>query len=243
MHLVVSTYKEAARLVSTVGEHSAVFAQLRRFDTCKVLQHWLLVKWLLGEFSLRLFCSVLSVLRLSVLVVVAVGRFAPITVLQTLSWLLSSVSWCILVICASRHVVEQRACRLIHNCRLCSQVLLAVSFAWGPVLLDILQSLVLLLHVNPFDTGDMIIFRGNYLHVQQIKLLNTVFRDLCDEVLGGQTIVCVSRRKVCLPQSDMCVFSQVPLVTLGTVYGTHRKVVATSSLRRNLDVPAGGLST
>ncbi|CAE7516158.1 Nup155 [Symbiodinium necroappetens] len=150
VHLVVSTYKEAARLVSTVGEHSAVFAQLRRFDTCKVLQHWLLVKWLLGEFSLRLFCSVLSVLRLSVLVVVAVGRFAPITVLQTLSWLLSSV-------------------------------LLAVSFAWGPVLLDILQSLVLLLHVNPFDTGDMIIFRGNYLHVQQIKLLNTVFRDLCDE--------------------------------------------------------------
>ncbi|CAE7580561.1 NUP155 [Symbiodinium sp. KB8] len=123
VHLVVSTYKEAARLVSTVGEHSAVFA---------------------------LFCSVLSVLRLSVLVVVAVGRFAPITVLQTLSWLLSSV-------------------------------LLAVSFAWGPVLLDILQSLVLLLHVNPFDTGDMIIFRGNYLHVQQIKLLNTVFRDLCDE--------------------------------------------------------------
>eukprot|EP00439_Symbiodinium_sp_Y106_P046708 s3098_g5.t5 len=123
VHLVVSTYKEAARLVSTVGEHSAVFA---------------------------LFCSVLSLLRLSVLVVVAVGRFAPITVLQTLSWLLSSV-------------------------------LLAVSFAWGPVLLDILQSLVLLLHVNPFDTGDMIVFRGNYLQVQQIKLLNTVFRDLCDE--------------------------------------------------------------
>ena len=62
-----------------------------------------------------------------------------------------------------------------------------MSFAWGPVLLDILQSLVLLLHVNPFDTGDMIVFRGNYLQVQQIKLLNTVFRDLCDEVPEGQT--------------------------------------------------------
>ena len=41
-----------------------------------------------------------------------------------------------------------------------NQVLLAVSFAWGPVLLDVMQSLVLLLHVCPFDTGDRIVFRG-----------------------------------------------------------------------------------
>ena len=40
------------------------------------------------------------------------------------------------------------------------EVLLAVSFAWGPVLLDVMQSLVLLLHVCPFDTGDRIVFQG-----------------------------------------------------------------------------------
>ena len=46
-------------------------------------------------------------------------------------------------------------------CRnICFKVLLAVSFAWGPVLLDVMQSLVLLLHVCPFDTGDRIVFRG-----------------------------------------------------------------------------------
>ena len=103
VHLVVSTYKEAARLVSTVGEHSAVFALLCRFDTCKGIATLIDNETSAGEFSLRLFCSVLSLLRLSVLVVVAVGRFAPITVLQTLSWLLSSVSWCILVMYVSRH--------------------------------------------------------------------------------------------------------------------------------------------
>eukprot|EP00434_Breviolum_minutum_P044350 symbB.v1.2.039602.t1/scaffold6677.1/size16253/1 len=101
VQLVVSTYKDAARLVSNVGEHSAIFA---------------------------LFCSVLRLCRLLTVCIVALGRFAPASLMQTLSWLISSV-------------------------------LLAVSFAWGPVLLDVMQSLVLLLHVCPFDTGDRIVFR------------------------------------------------------------------------------------
>ena len=124
--------------------------------------------------SERLFCSVLSLLRLSILMVAALGRFAPMTVLHTLSWLVSSAAW-------RKKMQSAVRCSASHLSRP-AEVLLAVSFAWGPVLLDILQSLVLLLHVNPFDTGDLIIFRGNYLQVQQIKLLNTVFRDLCDEV-------------------------------------------------------------
>ncbi|CAL1146543.1 unnamed protein product [Cladocopium goreaui] len=123
VQLVVSTYKDSARLVSNVGEHSAIFA---------------------------LFCSVLRLCRLVVVSIVALGRFAPASLMQTLSWLISSV-------------------------------LLAVSFAWGPVLLDVMQSLVLLLHVCPFDTGDRIVFRGQVLVVAHIKLLNTVFRDVYDE--------------------------------------------------------------
>lgn len=123
VQLVVSTYKDSARLVSNVGEHSAIFA---------------------------LFCSVLRLCRLLVVSIVALGRFAPASLMQTLSWLISSV-------------------------------LLAVSFAWGPVLLDVMQSLVLLLHVCPFDTGDRIVFRGQVLVVAHIKLLNTVFRDVYDE--------------------------------------------------------------
>ncbi|CAJ1341441.1 unnamed protein product, partial [Effrenium voratum] len=97
-----------------------------------------------------LFCSVLRLCRGLTLLVTALGRFAPLSLLQTLSWLISSV-------------------------------LLAVSFAWGPVLLDVMQSLVLLLHVCPFDTGDRIVFRGTTLIVMHIKLLNTVFRDVYDE--------------------------------------------------------------
>ncbi|CAK9050439.1 unnamed protein product [Durusdinium trenchii] len=123
VQLVVSTYKDAARLVSNVGEHSAIFA---------------------------LFCSVLRLCRVLLVSMAALGRFAPTSLMQTLSWLISSV-------------------------------LLAVSFAWGPVLLDVMQSLVLLLHVCPFDTGDRIVFRGQILTVAHIKLLNTVFRDVYDE--------------------------------------------------------------
>ena len=56
---------------------------------------------------------------------------------------------------------QREKCQTYQILQIFSEVLLAVSFAWGPVLLDVMQSLVLLLHVCPFDTGDRIVFRGN----------------------------------------------------------------------------------
>ncbi|CAE8606599.1 unnamed protein product [Polarella glacialis] len=123
VELVMSTYAESRRLVSTVGEHSAIFA---------------------------LFGSVLKVLRGGVVGMACLLRFAPPVWLQTLSWTLSSV-------------------------------VLAISFAWGPVLLEVLQSLVLLLHIRPFDTGDKVVFRGDPMHVVQIRMLNTVFHNAFNE--------------------------------------------------------------
>ena len=42
---------------------------------------------------LRLFCSVLRLCRLLTVCIVALGRFAPASLMQTLSWLISSVAW------------------------------------------------------------------------------------------------------------------------------------------------------
>lgn len=116
--LVLSTYAETSQLVAAVGENSAIFA---------------------------LFCKVLRAVRMGVVVLAVVMRFAPEEWLRSFSWLVSST-------------------------------LLAVSFAWGPVLLEVMQSLVLLLHICPYDRGDKVIFKGSLLTVASIRLMHTVFQ-------------------------------------------------------------------
>ena len=80
---------------------------------------------------------------------------------------------------------------------LISSVILATSFALGPTLREMLESLVLLLHIRPFDVGDKVVFHGTFLRVVQIRLMSAVFHNAAHTVtvlrvlraLGGRTLV------------------------------------------------------
>ena len=54
---------------------------------------------------------------------------------------------------------------------------MATSFALGPTLREMLESMLLLLHIRPFDVGDKVVFHGAFLRVVQIRLMSAVFHN------------------------------------------------------------------